>query len=72
VAAAWAVTVPAVIYEDPLAYLLGLEGVALMRGLIGEYDRDFVISRTLAYGLLTLLPGGAYAAIATLRQRTTR
>jgi hypothetical protein len=26
-----------VIYEHPLAYLLGLEGVALMRGFIGEY-----------------------------------
>jgi SAM-dependent methyltransferase len=34
-----------VIYEHPLAYLLGLEGVALMRGFIGEYDRDFVEAR---------------------------
>lgn len=32
------------IYEHPLAYLLGLEGV-LMRGFIGEYDRDFVEAR---------------------------
>jgi hypothetical protein len=29
-----------VTYEHPLASLLGLEGVALMRGFIGEYDRD--------------------------------
>jgi hypothetical protein len=36
-----------VIYEHPLAYLLGLEGVALMRGFIGEYDRDFVEARIL-------------------------
>jgi hypothetical protein len=36
-----------VIYEHPLAYLLGLEGVALMRGFIGEYDRDFVGARIL-------------------------
>jgi hypothetical protein len=34
-----------VIYEHPLAYLLGLEGVALIRGFIGEYDRDFVEAR---------------------------
>jgi hypothetical protein len=34
-----------VIYEHPLAYLLGLEGVALMCGFIGEYDRGFVEAR---------------------------
>jgi SAM-dependent methyltransferase len=34
-----------VIYEHPLAYLLGLEGIALLRGFIGEYDRDFVEER---------------------------
>jgi ubiquinone/menaquinone biosynthesis C-methylase UbiE len=34
-----------VIYEHPLAYLLGLEGVALLRGFIGEYDREFVEAR---------------------------
>jgi SAM-dependent methyltransferase len=34
-----------VIYEHPLAYLLGLEGVALLRGFIGEYDRAFVEAR---------------------------
>jgi hypothetical protein len=28
-----------VIYEFPLAYLLGPEGVAPMRGFIGESDR---------------------------------
>ncbi|MGK3209250.1 class I SAM-dependent methyltransferase [Amycolatopsis sp. MEPSY49] len=33
------------IYEHPLAYLLGLEGLALMRGFTGELDRDFVESR---------------------------
>lgn len=33
------------IYEHPLAYLLGLEGVALLRGFTGEYDRDFVEAR---------------------------
>jgi SAM-dependent methyltransferase len=34
-----------VIYEHPLAYLLGLEGVALLRGFVGEYDREFVEAR---------------------------
>ncbi|WP_258905862.1 class I SAM-dependent methyltransferase [Actinokineospora sp. UTMC 2448] len=33
------------IYEHPLAYLLGLEGAALMRAFIGEHDRDFVEAR---------------------------
>jgi hypothetical protein len=28
-----------VIYQHPLAYLLGLEGVALLRGFSGVYDR---------------------------------
>ncbi|MEU3274833.1 class I SAM-dependent methyltransferase [Saccharomonospora sp. NPDC006951] len=33
------------IHEHPLAYLLGLEGLALLRGFTGELDRDFVESR---------------------------
>ncbi|MCP2257500.1 Methyltransferase domain-containing protein [Streptoalloteichus tenebrarius] len=33
------------IYEHPLAYLLGLEGIALMRAFTGEHDREFVESR---------------------------
>ncbi len=33
------------IYEHPLAYLLGLEGIALLRGFTGEYDREFVQAR---------------------------
>jgi SAM-dependent methyltransferase len=34
-----------VIYQHPLAYLLGLEGLALMRAWAGEYDEDFVRAR---------------------------
>jgi hypothetical protein len=34
-----------VIYQHPLAYLLGLEGVALLRAFNGEYDRDFTEAR---------------------------
>jgi SAM-dependent methyltransferase len=38
-------SVGGVIYQQPLAYLLGLEGVALLRGYAGDYDRDFVEAR---------------------------
>jgi SAM-dependent methyltransferase len=34
-----------VIYQHPLAYLLGLEGLALLRALSGVYGRDFTIDR---------------------------
>jgi SAM-dependent methyltransferase len=34
-----------VIYQHPLAYLLGLEGVALLRGWAGDFDREFVERR---------------------------
>lgn len=33
------------IHQHPLAYLLGLEGVALMRAFAGEYDRSFTADR---------------------------
>ena len=33
------------IHQHPLAYLLGLEGVALMRAFTGEYDRTFTEAR---------------------------
>ncbi|MGK5558395.1 class I SAM-dependent methyltransferase [Actinomadura kijaniata] len=32
-------------YEHPLAYLLGIEGIALLRAFAGEGDRDFVEAR---------------------------
>lgn len=32
-------------YLHPLAYLLGLEGIALLRAFSGEYDRDFTLAR---------------------------
>ncbi|TDP96694.1 class I SAM-dependent methyltransferase [Labedaea rhizosphaerae] len=32
-------------YEDPRAYLLGLEGIALLRAFTGEFGRDFVEAR---------------------------
>ncbi|WP_345498318.1 hypothetical protein [Nocardia callitridis] len=33
------------IYEHPLAYLLGVEATALLRAFTGEHDRDFVQAR---------------------------
>jgi hypothetical protein len=36
---------PPAVYQHPLAYLLGLEGIALLRAFAGEYDRDFTKSR---------------------------
>ncbi len=33
------------IYQHPLAYLLGLEGIALLRAFTGVYDRDFTLAR---------------------------
>lgn len=33
------------IYQDPLAYLLGLEGVALLDGWAGDHDRTFTEAR---------------------------
>ena len=36
-------TIP--IYQHPLAYLLGLEGIALLRAFTGEHDREFTHAR---------------------------
>jgi SAM-dependent methyltransferase len=33
------------VYQHPLAYLLGLEGVALLRAFGGDHDRDFAEAR---------------------------
>jgi ubiquinone/menaquinone biosynthesis C-methylase UbiE len=33
------------IYQHPLAYLLGLEGIALLRAFSGAYDREFTLAR---------------------------
>jgi ubiquinone/menaquinone biosynthesis C-methylase UbiE len=35
----------AVIYQHPLAYLLAVEGAALLRAFAGEHDRDFTLAR---------------------------
>ena len=33
------------IYQHPLAYLVGLEGIALLRSFSGVYDREFTLAR---------------------------
>jgi ubiquinone/menaquinone biosynthesis C-methylase UbiE len=33
------------IYQHPLAYLLGLEGIALLQAFCGAHDRDFTLAR---------------------------
>ena len=33
-----------VIYQHPMAYLLGLEGIALLRAFSGVYDREFTLA----------------------------
>jgi SAM-dependent methyltransferase len=35
----------ATIYQHPLAYLIGLQGVALMKAFAGEFDRQFTAAR---------------------------
>jgi ubiquinone/menaquinone biosynthesis C-methylase UbiE len=37
--------IPFVIYQDPLAYLLGLEGIALLDAWAGDHDRAFTGAR---------------------------
>jgi SAM-dependent methyltransferase len=39
------VTVRFVVFQDPLAYLLGVEGVALLKAFSGDFDQDFVDAR---------------------------
>ncbi|MFF0728766.1 class I SAM-dependent methyltransferase [Streptomyces sp. NPDC004134] len=46
-------------HEDPLAYAVGLEGIALVRSFTGEYDRAFVAARL--GGIRRLLGDGALA-----------
>jgi hypothetical protein len=35
----------AVTYQHPLAYVLAVEGAALLRAFAGEHDRDFTLAR---------------------------
>ena len=41
-----------VIYQHPLAYLLGLEGLALLRAFSGDHNQDFTLARLREVGRL--------------------
>ena len=45
------------IYQPPLAYLLGVQGVALLRAYNGEYDREFTEARSIE---IRAMPDGSY------------
>jgi len=60
-----------VIYQHPLAYLVGLEGIALLRAFAGQYDREFTEARLAeTRALLDAVPalgqGGAAQPITTV------
>jgi SAM-dependent methyltransferase len=54
----------AVIYQHPLAYLLGLEGVALLRTFAGDFDRDFGDARIAEIRRLLDSPGLSEGVVA--------
>lgn len=65
------VSVTLMIYEHPLAYLLGLEGIALLRSFTGEHDRVFVDSRIAEIRRLLDDESLANAAVEVARVGTT-
>jgi ubiquinone/menaquinone biosynthesis C-methylase UbiE len=58
------------IYQDPVAYLLGLEGIALLRAFSGAYGRDFTTARLreIEQLLADELGGGTTATPLTTRE----
>ncbi|AVT34238.1 SAM-dependent methyltransferase [Plantactinospora sp. BC1] len=58
------------IYQHPLAFLLGLEGVALLRAFAGEYDREFTEARIREIRHLLDSPALAGAGVAASRVDT--
>ena len=62
----------AMIYQHPIAYILGLDGVALLRAFAGEYDRAFTEARfTEIRGLLDAVGefgDGVYATPVATRE----
>ncbi|MEO3889348.1 class I SAM-dependent methyltransferase [Nonomuraea sp. B5E05] len=57
-------------YENPLAYVLGLEGMALMRSFTGEHDRAFVEARIAEIRRLLDDPALADASVDVVRVDT--
>lgn len=58
------------IYQHPLAYLLGLEGIALLHAYAGEYDREFTEARLAE--IRALLDNDELGEGATARAITTQ
>lgn len=58
------------IYQHPLAYLLGLQGTALLRAFNGEYDRDFTEARLAEMRALLGDADGQLAGAIEARQMT--
>ncbi|MEE1928340.1 class I SAM-dependent methyltransferase [Streptomyces sp. TRM 70351] len=58
-------------YESPLAYLLGLEGLALLRTFTGEHDREFAEARVAEIRRLLDDASLADAAVDVARVRTS-
>jgi hypothetical protein len=66
-----------VIYQDPLAYLLGLEGIALLDAWAGDHDRAFTDARLAEIRRLLddeqLRDRGVFAGrVSTVRQLNSR
>jgi ubiquinone/menaquinone biosynthesis C-methylase UbiE len=59
-----------VVYQHPLAYLLGLEGIALLRAYSGAYGSDFTLSRL--DEIRALLDSGDLGGGVEVRPITTR
>ncbi len=58
------------VYQRPLAYLLGLEGVALLRAFAGDHDRDFGEARIAEIRRLLDSPALAGDGVAATRVDT--
>jgi SAM-dependent methyltransferase len=59
------------VYQHPLAYLLGLEGIALLRAFSGAYDREFTLARFREIRALLESPD-AFGAGVEVRPLSTR
>jgi SAM-dependent methyltransferase len=60
------------VHQHPLAYLLGVEGVALLRCFAGEYDADATAARLAEVARLLTTSAGVGTAITTELVDTTR
>jgi SAM-dependent methyltransferase len=57
-------------YQNPLAYLLGIEGAALLRAFAGDYDREFTQARIAEIRRLLADPALSDEAVTTIEIST--